>query len=116
VSLFDYLKLDSLKQSSTKLSKLNHRKNNWPFKYLVKTDHQTNRDEVAHFCEHDGIRIQFTRASTTWQAHAPCALKPWWLFLRPLKKSFSNESSNEVRDEISNKASFSKRKQERKIK
>ncbi len=49
--------------------------------------HQTSRNEVAHFCEHDGVSIRFTRARTSWQALAPCALKPWWLFLNPLLKN-----------------------------
>ena len=45
------------------------------------------RKEFVHFCEHDGIYIHFTKARSTWHALAPCALKPWWLFLRPLKKN-----------------------------
>ena len=45
--------------------------------------HQMNRSEVAHFCEHDGICVCFTQARSTWHALAPCALKPWWLFLHP---------------------------------
>ncbi len=45
--------------------------------------HQTNRNDVAHFCEHDGICVCFTQARSTWHALAPCALKPWWLFLHP---------------------------------
>ena len=52
--------------------------------------HQTNRSDVAHFCEHAGVYIRFTRARTTWHALAPCALKPWWLFLEPLRKSIRN--------------------------
>jgi hypothetical protein len=68
VSLIDNLKLDELKHVIYDL----------PF-----NNHQTNRNEVAHFCEHDGIFIRFTRARTTWHALAPCALKPWWLFLKP---------------------------------
>ena len=44
------------------------------------------RKEFVHFCEHDGIYIHFTKARSTWHALAPCALKPWWLFLKPLKK------------------------------
>jgi len=45
--------------------------------------HQANRNNMAHFCEHDGICINFTQAKSTWHALAPCALKPWWLFLNP---------------------------------
>ena len=59
--------------------------------------HQTNRSEVAHFCEHDGVSIRFTRARTTWHALAPCALKPWWLFLNPLlknKRTMKNTAEN----------------------
>ena len=52
--------------------------------------HQPSRNDVAHFCEHDGVYIRFTRARTTWHALAPCAFKPWWLFLAPLRKSISN--------------------------
>jgi hypothetical protein len=44
------------------------------------------RKEFVHFCEHDGIYIHFTKARSTWHALAPCALKPWWLFLKPLRK------------------------------
>jgi len=49
--------------------------------------HQTKDSEFAHFCEHDGISIRFTRARATWHAMAPCALKPWWLFLKAKKQS-----------------------------
>jgi hypothetical protein len=43
-----------------------------------------SRKVVAHFCEHDGIRIEFTRARTTWHAMSPSAVKPWWMILEPL--------------------------------
>ena len=56
--------------------------------------HQTTRDDIAHFCEHDGIYISFTRARSTWHALAPCALKPWWLFLNPLRRKTKNEKEN----------------------
>ena len=50
--------------------------------------HQASRKDIAHFCEHNGIFIRYTPARTTWHALAPCALKPWWLFLEPvIKKS-----------------------------
>ena len=45
-----------------------------------------SRQEVAHFCEHKGISIQFSRARTTWRALLPSALKPWWLILEPIKE------------------------------
>lgn len=48
--------------------------------------HQTNRNEIAHFCEHDGIRLRFTPAGTEWLAQTPCAFKPWSLTLKPMKK------------------------------
>ncbi len=43
-----------------------------------------SRKVIAHFCEHDGIRIQFTRARTTWHAMAPSSVKPWWMVLEPM--------------------------------
>ena len=76
MSLFDRLKLDEL----------NHVISNLTF-----NDRQTKQNDVAHFCEHDGIYIRFTRARTTWHALAPCALKPWWLFLKPLKKQIEKK-------------------------
>ena len=70
-----------------KLDGLNKVFNDLPFH-----KHQANRDEMAHFCEHDGICIYFTNAGSTqrrtaWHALAPCALKPWWLFLNPLRRN-----------------------------
>ena len=53
--------------------------------------HQMKRSDIAHFCEHDGICISFTRARTTWHAMAPCAVKPWWLFLAPLRRKLKTE-------------------------
>ena len=55
-----------------------------------------SRNEIAHFCEHDGIYIHFTQARTTWHALAPCALKPWWLFLKPLRKSVSTKNVSTI--------------------
>lgn len=61
--------------------------------------HQASRKDIAHFCEHNGIFIRYTRARTTWHALAPCALKPWWLFLEPvikktgIKKTSINKTS-----------------------
>ena len=48
--------------------------------------HQPSRKDIAHFCEHDGICIRYTRARTTWRALTPRAFKPWWLFLEPVIK------------------------------
>jgi len=55
------------------------------YNLLFKTP-QPGRDKAAYFCEHDGICINFTRAKASWHALVPCALKPWWLRLKPLKK------------------------------
>ena len=65
--------------------------------------HQANRDNIAHFCEHDGICISFTRARTTWHALAPCALKPWWLFLGPLRKNLKANMRNNLTQQQDNK-------------
>jgi hypothetical protein len=81
VSLFDKLKLEELNKVINDLSF---------------NKHQTNRNEVAHFCEHDGIFIRFTRARATWHALAPCALKPWWLSLKPIRKKSENDSHNKI--------------------
>jgi len=59
--------------------------------------HQPSRNNVAHFCEHDGVTIRFTRARTTWHALAPCALKPWWLFLEPLKKNIRDKLTDNTK-------------------
>jgi len=59
---------------------------------LVKLNQvKLNQKGSAYFCEHDGICIKFTQAGFTnarssWHAITPCALKPWWLFLKPLQK------------------------------
>lgn len=52
------------------------------------------RDEVAHFCEHQGIRRRFTRVRTTWQALTPSAVRPWWIILDPMKHSTHNTDTN----------------------
>ena len=53
------------------------------------------RDEVAHFCEHHGIRRRFIRARTTWQALTPSTVRPWWIILNPMKnKETQNKSSH----------------------
>jgi hypothetical protein len=46
---------------------------------------EPGRDDIAHFCKHDGIRIRFTRARTTWQSLGPSAVKPWAMTLEPLR-------------------------------
>lgn len=62
--------------------------------------HQMNRNDIAHFCEHDGICISFTRARTTWHALAPCAVKPWWLFLAPLRRKPRENLNGNKRDNL----------------
>ena len=46
---------------------------------------KTLRQRVAHFCEHDGLCIEFTPARASWHALAPSAIRPWWLALKPLR-------------------------------
>ena len=71
--------------------------------------HPVSRNEIAHFCEHDGIFIHFTQAPTTWHALAPCALKPWWLFLKPLRKNLQNNRAAIQRDAIQTETRTDKR-------
>ena len=65
--------------------------------------HQMKRSDIAHFCEHDGIYISFTRARTTWRARAPSAIKPWWLFLEPLRKNLRKDMLNKLMREQNDK-------------
>lgn len=81
MSLFDKLKLEEI---SKVISDLSFNKQ------------QTNRNEVAHFCEHDGIFIRFTHARETWHALAPCALKPWRLSLKPVRKNTEEILQNDM--------------------
>ena len=46
---------------------------------------QPGRDEIAHFCQHRGIRIWFTRTRTTWRSIGQSAIRPWWMILEPLR-------------------------------
>ncbi len=81
-----------------KLDELNRVFNELPFH-----KHQTKRNDMAHFCEHDGICICFTQARSTWHALAPCAIKPWWLFLNPLRhkrRNNKNKTINAAKAEI----------------
>jgi len=87
VSLLDKFKLDELNQVLRDL----------PF-----NRHKPDRSEIAHFCEHDGICINFTPARTTWHALAPCALKPWWLFLQPRCKNRTKHMQAETRQQEKN--------------
>jgi len=88
MSLFDKLKLDELNKVIYDL----------PF-----NKPHTDRNEVAHFCEHDGVFIRFTRARSTWLALAPCALKPWWLFLEPLRISKKKSKQHELTQQENHK-------------
>lgn len=54
---------------------------------------KASREKIAHFCEHNGICIEFTQAQSTWHALAPLAIKPWWLklnIMRSVKKTKTN--------------------------
>jgi len=53
------------------------------------------RNEIAHFCTHAGIRIQFSRARTTWLALTPSGIKPWCMLLEPLRPR-SNVNNNKL--------------------
>jgi hypothetical protein len=63
---------------------------------LAFNKHQASRNDIAHFCEHDGICINFTPVRSTWHALAPCALKPWWLFLQPLRNKSQADAHNQT--------------------
>jgi hypothetical protein len=59
---------------------------------------KTGRNKVAHFCDHNGICIQFTRARSIWHAVAPSAIRPWWLVLEPVRRTkrlIKNNTQNE---------------------
>jgi hypothetical protein len=68
---------------------------------------QPGRTEIAHFCEHDNIRIRYIRARTTWQSLTPKSLRPWLMILEPLKSggegiNGSNDDDRTVRTEHNN--------------
>jgi hypothetical protein len=66
-----------------------------PFRADLKAS-SAYRKKVAHFCEHNGICIEFTQARKTWHALAPLAVRPWWLTLstiRAVKKSKHNTNN-----------------------
>jgi hypothetical protein len=88
VSLLDKFKLDELNRALRDLT--------------FKKD-QASRNAIAHFCEHDGICINFTPVRATWHALAPCALKPWWVFLQPLRNKTQVDMHNQITQET-NKA------------
>jgi hypothetical protein len=56
---------------------------------------EPGREEVAHFCYHNGIKVWFTRTRTTWHSLGPSAIKPWWMILEPIRTSSNkNDSTN----------------------
>ena len=69
---------------------------------------EPGRDEIAHFCHHDGIRVCFKRARTTWHSLGPSAIKTWWMILEPLRTlsqtgdSLDNNNNNEAIEVIEN--------------
>ncbi|VAW50666.1 hypothetical protein MNBD_GAMMA05-2594 [hydrothermal vent metagenome] len=74
-----------------KLVKLNQNGLNTNYFNRPFNQQQANQNKAAYFCEHDGICIKYTQAGfnnarSSWHAITPCALKPWWLFLKPLHK------------------------------
>jgi len=69
---------------------------------------QPGRDEIAHFCRHEGIRIWFSRSRTTWRSIGPAAIKPWWMILEPFRTlsqargSLDNNKNNKAIGVIEN--------------
>ena len=69
---------------------------------------EPRRDEMAHFCLHDGIRVRFTRARTTWHSLGPSAVKPWWMILEPFRSlsekndRLVNNKNNKILEVIEN--------------
>ena len=70
--------------------------------YDLEIINKPGRDEVAHFCRHEGIRVWFSRTRTTWQSIGPSAIKPWWMILEPLRTL--SEKSDSVDNNKNNKA------------
>ena len=65
------------------------------------------RKKIAHFCEHNGICIEFTQARKTWHALAPSAVRPWWLTLSTIRtikkpKNNTNNKKNVKTEELEN--------------
>jgi hypothetical protein len=98
MSLLDKLKLDKFR-----LDELNQ-----TLRDLAFNKHQTSRNDIAHFCEHDGICINFTPVRTTWHALAPCAIKPWWLFLQPLRNKIQIVMHNQTTQETNKETTAQK--------
>ena len=76
--------------------------------YDLALTNEPGRDEFAHFCRHEGIKVCFTRARTTWESLGPSAIKPWWMTLEPLRPlsttrdSLNNNKNIEVLEVIEN--------------
>jgi hypothetical protein len=70
--------------------------------YDLSLTNEPGRDEYAHFCRHEGIRISFTRARTTWHSLGPSAIKTWWIILEPLRTL--SASGNSLDNNKNNKA------------
>ncbi len=64
---------------------------------------EPGRDEIAHFCHHQGIRISFTRARTIWHSLGPSAIKTWWMILEPLRTLSETSGSMERNTNKNNK-------------
>jgi len=72
------------------ISEVKHILHDLPLPLTGKSD----RKRTAHFCEHHGIFIRFTRARSIWHALAPSAIKPWWLVLQPARARNGSKKNN----------------------
>ncbi|UCB55955.1 MAG: hypothetical protein JSW45_05360 [Thiotrichales bacterium] len=63
---------------------------------------EPGRDEIAHFCYHQGIRLWFSRTRTTWHSIGPSAIKPWWMILEPLRTL--SDTEDDLANNNNNKA------------
>ena len=63
--------------------------------YDLEIINEPGRDEIAHFCRHEGIRVWFSRTRTTWHSIGPSAIKPWWMILEPLRRQSRTSDSLE---------------------
>ena len=63
---------------------------------------EPGRDEIAHFCCHQGIRVWFSRTRTTWHSIGPSAIKPWWMILEPLRTL--SDTEDDLANNKNNKA------------
>ena len=70
--------------------------------YDLEIINEPGRDEIAHFCRHEGIRVWFSRTRTTWHSIGPSAIKPWWMILEPLRTL--SEKTDSLDNNKNNKA------------